>query len=246
MGVPEKILHLQDEAEKPQRFPDAKRYSPPEEVQELDQEAKEEMDAAGKFLEDSGIRLALFEFNQDLLNNRGRVKEEASFRYRVDEESESLIYHSSVLLSWRTQDRNYYTLIAQIEGDLLDTFPVDDEGREVKEIPEDEDEEDYEESYRKRLTLSLFHSRNPDEKGRQIGQTIEFGGIFDIWDTERSRSTSVTYNLNSEEEYGAYHSIEKKEGTQDFETNLFKDWVESNIAGFISYARREQSRDIVS
>ncbi len=226
MGVPEKILHLQQEKVKPRRRPDA-RHSLPAEIRELSEQAEGEVNTAEQFLEETGIRLALFEFNQDLLGNRGRVTTDSSFRYTEKAEGTNLIYHSNLILKWGNIGQPYYSLVVGIEGDLLDTF-----------------EDEYgQEDYVKRLTMTLFQSSSPENRGQQVGPRIDFGRNFDIYDPLSLSDSSIMDEFESEEDADKYIEMEEKEGTEDLGGNTFKNWVEVNIAGFISYMQREMHQD---
>ena len=224
MGVEQKFVQIQQEKVKPLRRPDI-RHSLPPEIRKLSETAEEEMNAAEEFLSTTGIKLALFEFNQDLLGNRGRVTTNSMFYYSEDGAGRKLVYRSNLILTWGNSDTNY-SLVVGVDGNLMDTFEDEYGG----------------EDYTKNLTLRLFQGNRPGTIDRQIGPCIEFGSKFDIYDPNSLNDSSVIDKIESEKDVDKYIEMGDKEGTKNLGGNVYKNWVEANIAGFISFMQREMQK----
>ncbi len=224
MGVEQKFVQIQQEKVKPLRRPDI-RHSLPPEIRKLSETAEEEMNAAEEFLSATGIKLALFEFNQDLLGNIGRVTAGSMFHYSEDGEGRKLVYHSNLILTWGNSDTNY-SLVVGVDGNLMDTFEDEYGG----------------EDYTKNLTLRLFQGNRPGIIDRQIGPCIDFGSKFDIYDPNSLNDSSVIDQIESEKDVDKYIEMGDKEGTKNLGGNVYKNWVEANIAGFISFMQREMQK----
>ena len=185
------------------------------------------LDIAAEFLEVSGIKLALFEFNQDLLDNKGRISEDRGAHYTGNAEGESLTYHSSLTLKWQSPEEKFYALTIGVDGDLLDTLEIDGLG----------------EDHAKNLSITLFQSGNPTDPGEQVGSTIVFGRYFDIYEPSAIDSVNTLESITNEKDAVNYVALEEKEDAEDIGKHTFKSWVEANIAGFVAYLQREQHQD---
>lgn len=227
MGVQEQLGRYLLETTRLNAARDKRRLLPPE-IQECAEQGEQIVNIATEFMEITGIKLALFEFNQDLLNNNGRINADNGFHYIETNKGKSLIYYSRLTLKWATSEDNHYSLVVGIEGDLLETIETDDE---------DEDED-----HVRKLTITLRRAPNPTDAGLLVGRPIEFGSFFDIYDPEAISSSNSLAALE-DEEVDTYIDLADKEGTEDIGGSTFKNWTEANIAGFITFIRRELRQD---
>ena len=221
MSVQEQLARGNTERERPHGARDARRTLPPE-FKELSMQGEQMANIADKFMEATGIKLALFEFNQDLLDNQGRINTYGGFRYIDPGDGESLVYYSYLNLTWRTPDETYYSLAVGVNGDLLDTF--EREGLE---------------DHVRNLSIDLFQGKTPTGTKEQISTQRRFERYFDIFDPHSMDETNIPNGLSSREEIERYMELEEMDGIRDLGRNTFRDWAEANIAGFISFVRRE-------
>ena len=217
-GVEYKLYRLRQEHVPARRLQDAV-LPLPAEVREYNQQAEGEMNAAEHFLESSGMKLALFEFNQDMLGNKGRVMASSGFRYNNEGNEPQAMYSSNLGLRWQSETGTFFTLVVSIEGDLLNTFET----------------ETGHEDYVKSLSMALFSSEEVDNAGDQVGPTVQYARKFDIYETPSPFAAWDIDGVETEDEANKYMEIEEKEGTEDLGGNVYQDWVETNIAGFIRF-----------
>ena len=220
-GVEHKLYRLRQE-HIPVRRPRDARLPLPAEILEYNRQAEGEMNAAEHFFQSSGMKLSLFEFNQDMLDNRGRVIANGGFRYTQEDDDPKVTYSSNLGLRWQSKTGTFFTVIVRIEGDLLNTFEIDG-GHE---------------DYVKSLKMAFFSSKEIGSVGEQVGPAIQYARAFDIYETPSPFASWEVEGVKTEEEIDKYMEIEEKEGTDDLGGNVYQDWVEANIAGFIRFFTR--------
>ena len=206
----------------------------PPETRENVKQGEEMIKIATDFLERTGIKLALFEFNQDLLDNKGRLDTSSGLADDIKKDgTASLRYSAQLTLKWNTPENDFYTLRVGINGDLFDTYETEDGGEE----------------HVKKIAMTMHHATNPTDPGDLVSQPIEFTGYFDIYDPEKAYGSNILFEAgisdNSDTEMNTenYIHLTELEDAREIGGSTFKNWTEANIAGFISFIRREQHRN---
>ncbi|HYM65550.1 MAG TPA: hypothetical protein VES68_03650 [Candidatus Sulfotelmatobacter sp.] len=119
-----------------------------------------------EFMRTSGIKLALIEFDQDVLHGKGKLTTQVFSEHEKGETQDTLFYNAEMMLRWKKGllSPTFYALFVAISGDLY-------EGHIVKGVGQ----------HRKTLSIDLMESRNESIMGTPGGLYVDYGNhYFDL------------------------------------------------------------------
>ncbi len=147
-------------------------------------------DQAIEFMRTSGIKLALMEFNQDVLKGKGKLTTNV-FSTLEEGGHPSLFYASEMMLRWKkgVLSPRFYTLFSLISGDLYEGTVVEGTAQ-----------------HKKTLSIDLMESPIQDELGTSNGLYVDYGNHF--FDTQSP--TGEIVEIKNWAEANIAHLINRK------------------------------------